>query len=104
MKHLNPEEQRAIQAWLANNEVTQCRLGESGIYDEFGDPLEKSAKAYRILAKKIRKLRGYERLTHKQIADQLGERLIDVRTTCQRHRIEVSDATAKVRARPRGQQ
>lgn len=96
MTEITPDERKSIDEWLARNKVTQCKPGQSGIYDEFGEPLERSRKAYRVLAKKIRKLRDHARLTHAQIAVQLGERTIDVRTACVRHKIEVGNGTAKV--------
>lgn len=89
MAEITPDEQDLIDAWLIRNKVTSCRIGQSGIYDEFGEPLEKSRKAYRILAKKIRGLRDHAILTPSQIAAHLGERVIDVRTACTRHKIEV---------------
>lgn len=101
MKQITAAEQAAIATWLAKNKVTKCRIGESGLYDSFGDPLEKSAKAYREIAKKIRRIRNHKRLTCAQIADQLGARALDIRAACQRHQIEVKDATPEVRARPR---
>jgi hypothetical protein len=88
MAKITGNERAAIDRWLAENRVRECKVGESGIYDSFGEPLERSAKAYRMLSKKIRQLRDHPRMTHAQIAVKLGERLIDVRTACVRHKIE----------------
>lgn len=41
---ITPEESRAIEAWLAENEPYRAKNGESGLYDEFGVPRRPNAE------------------------------------------------------------
>lgn len=92
-------EERAIADWLKRNKVTKCPLGGSGIYDEFGEPLAMTPRAYARIARKVRRVHKTENLTVQALAVRLGCREMDVRTACAKHRIEVVDAPPKKRRR-----
>lgn len=69
-----PEENRAIEEWLSENEPYKAHPGESGLYDEFGVPRKPSTEINETMIKNIRICREMLRdgFNNKAIARRLG--------------------------------
>ena len=86
---LSEEEQAAVDEWLKKNKPKKYPTGYSAIYDEFGR--KRSSLKFRLasLAKRIRKVRGHQGMTHKQLADRLNASESEVIAACDKHEIKV---------------
>lgn len=86
---LSEQEQAAVDEWLKKNKPKKYPTGYSAIYDEFGR--KRSSLKFRLasIAKRIRRLRGHQQMTIKEIADRLGAEENEVFAACDKHEIKV---------------
>ena len=88
---VTPEERAAIDKWLSENEPRKYPVGYSAIYDEFGRPRNSLKFNLASLAKRIRKVHGYEAMNAAKLARTLDRTESDIIAACERHNIGIKE-------------
>ena len=89
---VTPEEKAAIDKWLSENEPRKYPVGYSAIYDEFGRPRNSLKFNLASLAKRIRRVHGYEGMSAKRLSEVLDRTESDTIAACDRHNIKIGEA------------
>jgi hypothetical protein len=88
---VNDQERQAVADWLKHNKPTVCKIGQSGIYDCFGN--KRAGLKFRLAstAKRIRKVRNHSLMTYVQLSEHLMIDADEIMAACLKHNIEVGE-------------
>lgn len=84
-----PDEHRAIEEWLSENEPYKARPGESGLYDEFGNRKNRPGDGAAVRGRTINRVQEIRRMmslgmSDMEMASELGITKNNLRAICRR--------------------
>jgi hypothetical protein len=88
---VDEQERQAVELWLQSNKPTVCKIGQSGIYDDFGN--KRAGLKFRLAstAKRVRKVRNHSLMTYVQLSEHLMIDADEIMAACLKHNIEVGE-------------
>jgi len=91
MAKMTDIESDAIAAWLNGNTPKKYPTGHSAVYDEFGNKRSVVKLKLANLAKRLRRVRNYQRMTYADLSTTLRSPADEIMRACRRHNIDTAD-------------